>query len=80
MGSFEKPVANLGRFGHFGGTAPYKDWIDVEFVLQEIEEEKKAEVLAAYLKMVAKVYQSMAEGVGNMGAALSGGGAQERGQ
>jgi hypothetical protein len=78
MGTFEKPVGDLGRFRHIGlGTAPYKDWVDVEFVLQEIEEELKAEVLATHLETQASVYRSYAEEATKIANILRGGGQRQ---
>jgi hypothetical protein len=38
------------------------DWIDMPFVLQEVEAEARAEVLAVALETMANVHQNVAEG------------------
>ena len=45
MAPFEKPNAELPNFLRFVPRPP-GDWIDMEFVLQEIEQEFRGEVLA----------------------------------
>ena len=38
------------------------DWIDMPFVLQEVEEELRAQVLAIALETMANVHQTIADG------------------
>ena len=38
------------------------DWIDMPFVLQEVEAEARAEVLAVALETMANVHQNVADG------------------
>lgn len=41
---------------------PPGDWIDMEFVLQEVEAEIRGEVLAVALDTMANVHQNVADG------------------
>jgi hypothetical protein len=60
---------------------PQGDWIDMEFVLQEVEQELRGEVLAVALETMANVHQNVAEGarkVANLIRGGGGGGAQQK--
>lgn len=45
---------------------PIGDWIDMEFVLQEVEVEIRNELLASYLEMSANVHKEVAGGLTKM--------------
>lgn len=57
---------------------PIGDWIDMEFVLQEVEQEIRSELLASYLEMSANVHREIAGGLAKM-VKIVGGGKQQRG-
>ena len=48
------------------------DWIDMPFVLQEVEEELRAQVLAIALETMANVHQNIAEGTRKVANTLRG--------
>jgi hypothetical protein len=61
MPLFEKDNAELpSRFGF--NPHIIADWIDMPFVLQGVEGELRAEVLAIALETMANVHQSVADG------------------
>ncbi len=78
MAQFEKPSAELPNFLKFRPFPP-GDWIDMPFVLQEIEQELRGEVLAVALETMAKVHQNVAEGATKVANIIRGGGQQKRG-
>jgi len=49
------------------------DWIDVVYVLQEVEQERRNEVLAVAFDTMANVHQSMAEGARTVANLIRGG-------
>jgi hypothetical protein len=55
---------------------PIGDWIDMEFVLQEVEEEMRGEILAAGLETMADVHRTLAEGATKMANIIRGGAAK----
>jgi hypothetical protein len=57
---------------------PPGDWIDMAFVLQEIEQEKRNEALAIALDTMAKVHQTVAEGAAKVANLVRSGGAQQK--
>lgn len=61
MAPFEKPPAELPS-SLWWRPRPQVDWIDMEFVLQEIEQEKRSEVLAVALETLANVHRNIADG------------------
>jgi hypothetical protein len=48
------------------------DWIDMPFVLQEVEGEVRAEVLAVALETMANVHQNVAEGARKVASIIRG--------
>ena len=56
---------------------PATDFIDMEFVLQEIEQNLRPQVIAATFETVAAMHRSMAEGAAKIAGII--GGAQKRG-
>jgi hypothetical protein len=48
------------------------DWIDMAFVLQEVEGELRGEVLAIALETMANVHQNVAEGARKVANAIRG--------
>ena len=61
MPIFDKDKAELPGF--LGWNPIIKaDWIDMPFVLQEVEGEVRAEVLAVALDTMANVHQNVADG------------------
>ncbi len=58
---------------------PKGDWIDMEFVLQEVEGELRGEVLAVALETMANVHRSVAEGAAKVADIIRSGGQQGRG-
>ena len=48
------------------------DWIDMPFVLQEIEGELRTEVLAIALETMANVHQSIADGTRKVAKTIQG--------
>jgi hypothetical protein len=78
MGSrFDRPTAELPDFLRFRPFPP-GDWIDMPFVLQEIEQELRSEVLAVGLETMANVHRNIAEGAAKV-ANIIRGGAQQKG-
>ena len=61
MAPIEKPQAELPEFLRFNPIIK-TDWIDMAFVLQEVEGELRGEVLAIALETMANVHQTVAEG------------------
>ena len=53
------------------------DWIDMPFVLQEVEGEVRAEVLAVALDTMANVHRNVADGAAKVAAIIRG--VQEKG-
>ena len=51
---------------------PVGDWIDMEFILQEVEQEIRGQVMAAGLEAMAKVHQNIAEGATNIANIIRG--------
>jgi len=78
MPTFEKPEAELPKHLRFI-PRPQADWIDMEFVLREIEQELHGEVLAIGLETMANAYQNIAEGARKVANLVRGGGQQKRG-
>ena len=52
---------------------PITDWIDMEFVLQEIDPALRTQVIAARFETVAAVHRNLAEGAAKVAGILSGG-------
>lgn len=65
----ERELPNQLRFR----PVPIGDWIDMEFVLQEVEEELKGEILAAGLETMANVHRNLAEGAAKLANIVRGG-------
>ena len=59
MAPFEKPNAELPNFLRFVPRPP-GDWIDMEFVLGEVDESIRPALLAAHFEMVANVFTAQA--------------------
>lgn len=78
MPKFEGPEAELPNFLRFRPIPP-GDWIDMPFVLQEIEEELRGEVLAIGLETMANAHQAVADGARKVANIVRGGGQQRRG-
>lgn len=56
---------------------PIGDWIDMEFVLQEVEEEMRGEILAAGLETMANIHRNLADGAARMANIIRGGAANK---
>jgi hypothetical protein len=65
----ERELPNQLRFR----PVPVGDWIDMEFVLQEVEEGMRSEILAAGLETMANVHQNLAAGATKMANIIRGG-------
>lgn len=78
MPKFDRPEAELPSALRFR-PVPQGDWIDMEFVLQEVEQELRGEVLAIGLETMANAHQSIAEGARKVANIIRGGGQQQRG-
>jgi hypothetical protein len=52
---------------------PVGDWIDMEFVLQEVEQAVRGELLAVQFETMANMHRSFAEGALKMATILRGG-------
>jgi hypothetical protein len=52
---------------------PITDWIDMEFVLQEIEGGLRNQVIAAQFETLAAVHRTLAEGASKMAGIMAGG-------
>jgi hypothetical protein len=70
-----RQAAELPDFLHF---IPRRtgDWIDMEFVLQEVEQEIRGEVLAVALETMANAHRSIAEGATKVANLIRGGAAK----
>jgi hypothetical protein len=71
----EKPLPELFRWN----PRPQADWIDMEFVLREVEVELRGEVLAVALETMAHVHRNIAEGAFKVANIIRGGGQEGRG-
>jgi hypothetical protein len=79
MGSrLDRPTAELPDFLRFRPVPP-GDWIDMAFVLQEVEQELRSEVLAVGLETMANVHRNSADGAAKVANIIRGGGQQKRG-
>jgi len=79
MGSrFDRPNAELPDFLRFRPRPP-GDWIDMAFVLEEVEQELRSEVLAVGLETMANVHQNIADGAAKVAKIIRGGGQQKGG-
>jgi len=56
---------------------PIGDWIDMEFVLQEVEQEIRGEILAAGLETMANIHRNLADGAAKMANIIRGGAASK---
>jgi hypothetical protein len=72
MAPFEKPNAELPNYLRFV-PRPQGDWIDMEFVLQEVEQELRGEVLAVALETMANVHRNVADGAAKVANIIRGG-------
>ena len=72
MPNFEKPEREIPGHLRFR-PIPVGDWIDMEFVLQEVEQEIRGEVLAAGLETMANVHRTIAEGAMKVANIIRGG-------
>jgi hypothetical protein len=77
MAPIEKPHAEIPDFLRFNPIIK-TDWIDMAFVLQEIEQEKRSEVLAVGLETLANAHRAIADGAAKVAGILRGG-QQKRG-
>lgn len=77
MGNPEKTSAELPDFLRFV-PRPIGDWIDMQFVLQEVEQEVRSEVLAVGLETMANAHRAIADGAERVAGILRGG-QQKRG-
>jgi glycerol-3-phosphate responsive antiterminator len=75
MGNIEKPSAELPDFLRFV-PRPIGDWIDMPFVLQEVEQELRSEVLAVGLETMANAHRAIADGAAKVASILRGGAAK----
>jgi hypothetical protein len=75
MGNPEKPDAEIPNYLRWR-PVPIGDWIDMEFVLQEVGEDVRSEVLAAQLETMANVHENIAEGAKKIANIIRGGGQQ----
>ena len=64
----EKELPELLRFV----PRPPGDWIDMAFVLQEIEQELRNEVLAVGLETMANVHRNIADGAAKVASIIRG--------
>jgi hypothetical protein len=78
MPPFEKPPAEFPS-SLWWNPRPIGDWIDMPFVLQEIEQEKRSEVLAVALETLANVHRNIADGAAKVANIVRGGVQQKRG-
>jgi hypothetical protein len=73
MGSrFDRPTDELPDFLRFKPRPP-GDWIDMAFVLQEVEQELRSEVLAVGLETMANVHRNIADGAAKVANIIRGG-------
>jgi hypothetical protein len=52
---------------------PIGDWIDMEFVLREVDQEIRSAVIAAGLEAMANVHRNIADGATNIANIIRGG-------
>jgi hypothetical protein len=74
----EKPSAELPSSLRFR-PIPIGDWIDMQFVLQEVEQELRSEVLAVALETMANAHRNIADGAAKVANIIRGGASQKRG-
>jgi hypothetical protein len=56
---------------------PIGDWIDMEFVLQEVDEAVRGELLAVGFETMANMHKNFADGATKMANIIRGGGQQK---
>jgi hypothetical protein len=78
MAHIDKPSTELPSSLRFR-PIPIGDWIDMEFVLQEVEQELRSEVLAVALETMANAHRNIADGAAKVASIIRGGGQQKRG-
>jgi hypothetical protein len=71
MAKFEKPSAELPSNLRWR-PVPIGDWIDMEFVLQEVEQEIRGEILAVGLEAMANVHRNIADGAAKIANIIRG--------
>jgi hypothetical protein len=71
MPLFEKNSVELPSNFQFR-PRPIGDWIDMEFVLQEVEQEIRGEVLAVGLETMANVHRNIADGAAKVANIIRG--------
>ena len=71
MAPIEKPSAELPDFLRFV-PRPIGDWIDMQFVLQEVEQQLRSEVLAIGLETMANAHRAIADGAAKVASVLRG--------
>ena len=71
MAPIEKPPAEFPS-SLWWNPRPIGDWIDMPFVLQEVEAEIRNEVLAVGVETVANVHRNMAEGAAKVANIIRG--------
>ena len=71
MAPTQKPSSELPEALRFI-PRPIGDWIDMPFVLQEIEEELRNEVLAVGLETMANVHRNIADGAAKVANIIRG--------
>ena len=69
--AFEKPSAELPSSFRFI-PRPIGDWIDMEFVLQEVEQGIRGEVLAVALETMANAHRNIADGAAKVASIIRG--------
>ena len=57
---------------------PVGDWIDMEFVLQEVEQAVRGELLAVQFETMANMHRNFADGALKMANIMRGGGQQKK--
>ena len=73
----ERPERGLPSQFRFK-PGPVGDWIDMEFVLREVEQELRSEVLAVALETMANAHRNIADGAAKVASIIRGGGVQPK--
>jgi len=77
MAPIDKHLAELPEALRFV-PRPIGDWIDMPFILKEINEDIRAEVLAVGLETMANAHRNIADGAAKVANLIRSGGQQKR--
>lgn len=74
MANIDRELPSQFRFK----PIPVGDWIDMEFVLQEVDQAVRGELLAVQFETMANMHRNFADGAIKMASIIRGGGQQKK--